>query len=135
MVAVPGEVLRCRPVPGIGGKSDPATAHAGKEHGRVAGLGEVPLGDEHGIVVGQGPETVVEEPVGVRQRGMPLRMSSFCDMTHRKLLVTHGKTGKPSSLRKALCFSLAVSMFCANESKSSWTACRSTSSSVWAVLI
>lgn len=69
VAAVPGEVLRRRPVRGVGGEGELAALHAGQEEGGLAGLGEVLFCDEDGVVVPDGPEAVVEEPVGVLGEG------------------------------------------------------------------
>lgn len=51
-----GEVLPCRPVRRVGGEGDPAALHAGQQEGGFAGFGEVPRGDEHGVVVADRPQ-------------------------------------------------------------------------------
>jgi hypothetical protein len=53
---VPGEVLRRRPVGGVCGEGNLFVFHAGQQEGGFAGLGEVPRGDEHGVVVAEGPQ-------------------------------------------------------------------------------
>ncbi len=69
VVAMPVKMLLRRPVGRIGRERDFPVLHAREQEGDVAGLGEVPLGDEDGVVIGYGPEAVVEEPVGVLGEG------------------------------------------------------------------
>ncbi len=69
MGAVPGEMLPGGPVGGVCGEGDFSVFQAGEQEGGFAGFGEVPFGDEDGVVVADGPEAVVEEPVGVFGKG------------------------------------------------------------------
>ena len=62
---MPVEMLPCRPVGGIGGGSDLSVFQACEQVRRFACLEEVAVGDEDGVVVAEGPEAVVEQPVGV----------------------------------------------------------------------
>jgi hypothetical protein len=69
MVAVPFKMLLRRPVGGIGGQGDFSVFHAGEQASGFAGLGEVSVGDENGVVIAKGPQPVVEQPVGVFGEG------------------------------------------------------------------
>jgi hypothetical protein len=69
VVAVPFEVLLCRPVGGVCREGDFPVFHACEQVGGFAGFGEMPFGDEDGVVVTDGPQAVVEQPVGVFGKG------------------------------------------------------------------
>ena len=69
MVTVSFEMLPGRPEVPPGRKQDPPALHGGQQQGGVAALGKVPVGSHYGVVIGQGPEAVVEEPVGVLGEG------------------------------------------------------------------
>ena len=69
VAAMPGEILRCRPVRGVGGERELAILHPREQVSGIASLGEVPFGDQDGVVIPERPEAVVEEPVGVLGKG------------------------------------------------------------------
>jgi hypothetical protein len=57
-------------VGGVGGEGDLLVLQAGEQVRRFAGFEEVAVGDEDGVVVAEGPEAIVEEPVGVFGEGV-----------------------------------------------------------------
>ena len=69
VAAVPGQVLVRRPVGGIGRQGEGPVAHAGQQMGSLTRFREMSFGDENRVVVAQGPEAVVEQPVGVLAQG------------------------------------------------------------------
>lgn len=69
MCAVPVKMLLRRPVGGVGRQGDPPASQPSQQESRLSRFGKVPVGSENRVVGREGPEAVVEQPVGVLAEG------------------------------------------------------------------
>ena len=70
----------CRPIGLLVREPDLTALHGGQQKGSVAGFGKMTVGSNHGVIVLNGPQAIVEQPVDVLGGARPLSGSLLSEV-------------------------------------------------------